>query len=353
MNRFPVNFKETQSFHMYKQVLHRIDKARNVKDLARFVVIFGFEELKEIIKNKLNVEIEKGQKSENNIDFFAMQNKICDTYLYTSSLNEILPTTVQLYILSFLDHNSFENLSLLSKSFRRIFYLNPILFRKYTLKFGELNISGSARTRTNLWIEHKSSQVMIEAFPQKLDESVDNKSDVTVNAMNQLGQFPWHSIRKWHVDGIQLDHLYWFFMQKWDIMDNLFVKKECLKTTSKWKKKIKCIEEQLYLFIAMLNKAHKSIRALTVTDQFDQITVFPIFPNLVHLNLQDIKIGTCFKSINVKGLMPQLKTLKVKRLQIGLCKYCNWKQVIQAAELCDFDDSKPLGDTRNSINFGV
>ncbi|ETO29707.1 hypothetical protein RFI_07410, partial [Reticulomyxa filosa] len=72
------------------------------------------------------------------------------------------------------------------------------------------------------------------------------------------------------------------------------------------------------------------------------ITVFPIFPNLVHLNLQDIKIGTCFKSINVKGLMPQLKTLKVKRLQIGLCKYCNWKQVIQAAELCDFDDSKPL-----------
>ncbi|ETO23619.1 hypothetical protein RFI_13561, partial [Reticulomyxa filosa] len=100
----------------------------------------------------------------------------------------------------------------------------------------------------------------------------------------------------------------------------------------------KCAKGQLDSFIAMLNKAHKSIRALTVTNEFDQITAFPIFPNLVHLNLQNTKISSCFTSVNVKGLMPQLKTLEIERLQMGSCKYCNWKQVLEAVEACDFND---------------
>ncbi|ETO03604.1 hypothetical protein RFI_33798, partial [Reticulomyxa filosa] len=46
---------------------------------ARFVVLFDLKELKEIIRNKMNVEIEKGQTSERNINSFLVQNKICDT----------------------------------------------------------------------------------------------------------------------------------------------------------------------------------------------------------------------------------------------------------------------------------
>ncbi|ETN99994.1 hypothetical protein RFI_37464, partial [Reticulomyxa filosa] len=103
-----------------------------------------------------------------------------------------------------------------------------------------------------------------------------------------------------------------------------------------WKEKMKYAKEQVDLFISMLNKAHKSIRALTISDAFDQITVFPVLPNLVHLNLSNIKISSCFKSIDVKGLMPQLKTLKVENLSKE--PYHNWKQILEAPEMCDFDD---------------
>ncbi|ETO08318.1 hypothetical protein RFI_29073, partial [Reticulomyxa filosa] len=105
-----------------------------------------------------------------------------------------------------------------------------------------------------------------------------------------------------------------------------------------WKKKIKFAKEQINLFIAMLNKAHKSIRKLTVTHAFDQMIVFPVLPNLVHLELENIKIGSCFNSINVKESMPQLKTLQVNHLSTESCAYCNWKQVLEVVETCNFSD---------------
>ncbi|ETO35766.1 hypothetical protein RFI_01295, partial [Reticulomyxa filosa] len=111
------------------------------------------------------------------------------------------------------------------------------------------------------------------------------------------------------------------------------------KSCTFWKKKIKYAKEQIDLFIAMLNKAHKSIWALAITHSFDQMTVFPVLPNLVHLTIEDININSCFNSINMKGLMPQLKTLAVYELSMGPCMYCNWEQVLKAAEECDFNDA--------------
>ncbi|ETO26015.1 hypothetical protein RFI_11122 [Reticulomyxa filosa] len=94
------------------------------------------------------------------------------------------------------------------------------------------------------------------------------------------------------------------------------------------------------LFVAMLNKAHKSIQALTMTHEFDQIMAFPVLPNLVHLNLKDIIISNCFSSINVNELMPQLKTLKVEGLSKQPCTYCNWKQAIEAVETYGSDENE-------------
>ncbi|ETO07318.1 hypothetical protein RFI_30075 [Reticulomyxa filosa] len=100
MKPFSLTFKETQLFQMYKQILRRINKAQNLQDLSSFFVLFSFEELKEVIMNKLNVEIEKGQKNEDNADFFAAQKKIRGMYLYTIPFDEILPTSIILaYIL--------------------------------------------------------------------------------------------------------------------------------------------------------------------------------------------------------------------------------------------------------------
>ncbi|ETN99256.1 hypothetical protein RFI_38225 [Reticulomyxa filosa] len=61
---------------MHKQVLHRLNKSQNFQELARVVIFFDFEELKEVCWNKLNIEIEKGQKDENAANFFSVQNKI-------------------------------------------------------------------------------------------------------------------------------------------------------------------------------------------------------------------------------------------------------------------------------------
>ncbi|ETO19548.1 hypothetical protein RFI_17681 [Reticulomyxa filosa] len=124
----------TQLFQMYKQILHQLNKAQNLQELTRFIVLFDLEELKEIIRNKLNVEIEKGQTSERNIDFFSVQNKIRHTYLCTISFDQILPTTVLSHILSFLDRCSFADLPILSRSFWRTFSLNTILFKKVKKK---------------------------------------------------------------------------------------------------------------------------------------------------------------------------------------------------------------------------
>ncbi|ETO11793.1 hypothetical protein RFI_25581, partial [Reticulomyxa filosa] len=221
MNTFHVNFEKTQLFQMYKQILRRINKAQHLQELAKFFVLFSIEELKEVVMNKLNVEIEKGQKNENNTDFFVVQNKIRDVYLHTISFDEILPTTIQLYIVSFLDSDSFENLHCLSRSFWRIFSSSPSLFKKYTLKFFDFE---QERTRENveyqrkpkkLWIKHKSKQVMIGILPPGIsDESVDGKIDNNVNAVDRLGQFPWPSIRKWHIDGIQFRILQLYLSQK-------------------------------------------------------------------------------------------------------------------------------------------
>ncbi|ETO26016.1 hypothetical protein RFI_11123 [Reticulomyxa filosa] len=220
MSIFPINFKETRAFRVYKQVLHRINKAQSIKELAKFVVLFDFEELKEIFRNKLNVEIEKCQKSESSADFLSVQNKMHNIYLRTSSLDEILPTAVQLHIISFLNHNSFENWPLLSKSFWRTFCSNSALFKKYTLKFFHFkerisDTSKLEKTRSKpeyrmkprkLWFEHKLRQVMIGI--------VDSKLGGNANDMDRLNQFSWHGIRKWHVDGIQLKILYLYFDQR-------------------------------------------------------------------------------------------------------------------------------------------
>ncbi|ETO25321.1 hypothetical protein RFI_11814 [Reticulomyxa filosa] len=136
MNSLPIHFKETELFHMYKQILRRMDKLQNVKDLTRFFSVFSFEELKEILRKKLDVEIEKCQKNKN-AECFSVQNKIRDIYLCTGSFDEILPTTMQAYIFSFLDHDSFEHLFTLSRSFWRTFTLNPVLFRKVKRKENE------------------------------------------------------------------------------------------------------------------------------------------------------------------------------------------------------------------------
>ncbi|ETO07570.1 hypothetical protein RFI_29822 [Reticulomyxa filosa] len=93
--------KKTHLFYMHKQVLHRLNKSQNFQELARVVIFFDFEELKEVCWNKLNIEIEKGQKDENAANFFSVQNKIRDVYLYTDSFDEILPMTVQLYSIFF------------------------------------------------------------------------------------------------------------------------------------------------------------------------------------------------------------------------------------------------------------
>ncbi|ETO08650.1 hypothetical protein RFI_28737, partial [Reticulomyxa filosa] len=106
--------------------------------------------------------------------------------------------------------------------------------------------------------------------------------------------------------------------------------------------KIKHAKRQLDLFIAMLNKAHKSIRELTITHAFDQMTIFPVLPNLIHLHLKDISISSCFESIDMKELMPQLKTLNVKNLSMTSCMYCNWKQRIEEAETCNSNDNDSL-----------
>ncbi|ETO03814.1 hypothetical protein RFI_33588, partial [Reticulomyxa filosa] len=115
---------------------------------------------------------------------------------------------------------------------------NPKYF--YTLKFErKFNIFGPERTRVNLQIEHKSSQVRIEAFPKLLNESVDNKSDGNVNTIDRLSTFPWHSIRKWHVNGSQLDMLYCCLKHKWNIIDNAFVKEKYSEQISRyWKNDI-------------------------------------------------------------------------------------------------------------------
>ncbi|ETO17290.1 hypothetical protein RFI_20035, partial [Reticulomyxa filosa] len=61
----------------------------------------------------------------------------------------------------------------------------------------------------------KLKQIIIGIrFPEELDESVDDTSNENMNAMDRLGQFPWHSIRKWHMDGIQLQILYSYIMQR-------------------------------------------------------------------------------------------------------------------------------------------
>ncbi|ETO06132.1 hypothetical protein RFI_31265, partial [Reticulomyxa filosa] len=217
----------TQLCQMYKQILHRLNKAESIQELTRFFVLFGLEELKEIIRNKLNIEIEKGQKSESNIDFFSVQNKIRDTYLCTASFDEILPTTVLSHILSFLNHNSFADLSILSRSFWRTFSLNPILFKKYTLEFSDseerkLNIFKlEKRRRKNfdyqvkpkkLQVIHISQQVMIGIrSPRTL---IYDKSDENMNTMDRLGKFPWNGIRKWYVNGILFETLYSCFAQR-------------------------------------------------------------------------------------------------------------------------------------------
>ncbi|ETO19784.1 hypothetical protein RFI_17446, partial [Reticulomyxa filosa] len=234
MKPFSLTFKETQLFQMYKQILRRINKAKNLQDLSIFFVLFSFEELKEVIMNKLNVEIEKGQKSEDNTDFFAVQSKIRGMYLCTIPFDEILPMSVQSHMFSFLDHDSFENLPLLSRSFRYTFSSSPILFKKYTLKFfdfGDRTLGrpnslddfyrcNRERTRKNLkpkklCVEHKSKQVMIGIFPpETCDEIIDSKENDNVNAVDRLGQFPWHGIRKWYIDGIQFQILRFNFSQR-------------------------------------------------------------------------------------------------------------------------------------------
>ncbi|ETN99137.1 hypothetical protein RFI_38345 [Reticulomyxa filosa] len=228
MMSFPTNFKETQLFHMHKRLLNRLSRVQSMKELTRFLVLFSSEELKEIIRNKLNEEIERGEKNENNTDFYFVQNKIRDVYLCTGSFDEILPTTVQLHILSFLGHDSFKSLPFLSKykkkkEFKKskhvFFYFKQ---KKYTLtfiEFKERNTSifqeqSTSRKNTEkkdieheqkpkrLCVEHKANKVMIKVFiPEAFNENVDSKVDDTVSALDRLGQFPWHSIRKWNVNG--------------------------------------------------------------------------------------------------------------------------------------------------------
>ncbi|ETO30325.1 hypothetical protein RFI_06790 [Reticulomyxa filosa] len=650
------SLKETQLFHMYKDLLHQINKAQSIKELTRFITLFSSKELKELIMNKLNVEIEKGQKNENSIEFFSIQGKIRDLYLQTASFDEILPTAVQAHIFSFLDYNSLEYFPFLSRSIHRTFCLNPILFEKYTLEFFAF---GENTFRENIWentlenilkenssenntfeentfrkrrnikhkgkikklcVKHKSECVVIGIEDPKI-------SNGNVSTVDQLGQFPWYSIRKWHVNGTQLQLLYSYFAQrpvplyqflfdsssdtrwkefvstwndfikseespseKWNTLnyrdltrinhgriyygqellaqnhqieslkayidknilkrheydyvsdrpifhitydtpkttfrssqyrhrpkgpisvqspfqykdwkglekdlrvhilnlnEEIFSKKDknkqfgyvddaeirfqqsveqiqyfydhilCIRewleslfgssenfkfghsnstsfqiiivkkqvplkvhendtykrnslqvgdeflyickegqlamsnatqyivfgelidftdenqnekeiSNNKsgngwniidllrknneieeqqlsaiipniflfWKKKIKYAKEQIDLFIAMLDKARKSIQSLAVTNTFDQLIIFPILPNLIHLRLKHIKIGSCFNSINVKGLMPQLKTLTVEKLLIKSCTYCNWQQTLEAAGSCDFN----------------
>ncbi|ETO11511.1 hypothetical protein RFI_25865 [Reticulomyxa filosa] len=41
------------------------------------------------------------EQIENTANFFSVQNKICDVYLYANSFDEILPMTVQLYSIFF------------------------------------------------------------------------------------------------------------------------------------------------------------------------------------------------------------------------------------------------------------
>ncbi|ETO10794.1 hypothetical protein RFI_26581, partial [Reticulomyxa filosa] len=93
-------------------------------------------------------------------------------------------------------------------------------------------------------------------------------------------------------------------------------------------------EEQIALFMAMTDKAYKSIRSLTVTHAFDQLITFPVLPNLVHLALSHVKINACFKSINIKEMMPQLKTLDIENISTTTRDYCNWKKLLEV----DMDD---------------
>ncbi|ETO28167.1 hypothetical protein RFI_08963, partial [Reticulomyxa filosa] len=193
-----MDFKDTKMLYMYSHVVHSIDNAQNQQDLIGFMTqLFNTEELKELLRTKLNIEMEKSKN--NTSDHFSAQNKICDLYLHTSSIDEILSTNVQLHIYSFLENCVFKK-------------LKPK--KKYTLEVIDYMFDARRVWNKMLQVDHKRREVLVNTFPLRApSESDDNKTD-DKNILNELGEFPWQSIHKWKVTGIQLNILYYLFEQR-------------------------------------------------------------------------------------------------------------------------------------------
>ncbi|ETO34981.1 hypothetical protein RFI_02092 [Reticulomyxa filosa] len=104
METFSTTMKTIQPLYMHEYVIKLIEQAEHLNDLLSLISqLFDIEELKEILKQKMNriCEVLKSDKSSaNNQQLLVSEEKIRSVYLRTCSIDQILPTSVHFYNLT-------------------------------------------------------------------------------------------------------------------------------------------------------------------------------------------------------------------------------------------------------------
>ncbi|ETO12127.1 hypothetical protein RFI_25248 [Reticulomyxa filosa] len=141
-------------------------------------------ELKNLLDQKMEEIkgiLEKGYTKKNEQSQKHSKDKLCDTYLRLSSIDEILPISIHINIFSFLGSECFQFLPLLSHSFRHMFISNPFLYKRLT-------------------VNSKKEAVLMELV-DKAKRYYHNTNPLLTPAPNAtMEPFPWHAIRKWSID---------------------------------------------------------------------------------------------------------------------------------------------------------
>ncbi|ETO25079.1 hypothetical protein RFI_12064 [Reticulomyxa filosa] len=193
--------------HQYVKTL--VKDAETLKEIWQLLVeLCGLEELKKILEKKMrkmNETLEKGRTDENEKYYLLSKDKICDTYLRLSSIDEILPVSVHLNIFSFLEIDSFQWLPLISHSFRRICLSNPLLFKKVKYNYLIKNYNEKLKLSFN----YVSSEILINVSSEPKTGQMDGPQ-------NSMTQFAWNTMRSWNIDA---SHCSWvipnsFFQEK-------------------------------------------------------------------------------------------------------------------------------------------
>ncbi|ETO22821.1 hypothetical protein RFI_14375 [Reticulomyxa filosa] len=116
-------------YFMYEQIVERSQKASNLNDLIPFLkMLYGVDYLKEILKMRIEEVFRNKQRS------VPEQNcSIIGLYFNVMSLEDVLPSHILAYIITFLHSCHYAYLPILSKRIHRVMTTDISVFKHYTL----------------------------------------------------------------------------------------------------------------------------------------------------------------------------------------------------------------------------